>query len=81
MLAPLVTLMLVAVPAGHQVVWHNGLRKVLRATLPRSHRGPELPPTAHELHHRERSLRLRVAIELGWAVYLAGAVLAGMTIR
>lgn len=77
--ALLVTLLLLAVPIGHQVIWHNGLRKVLRA-VQRSH-GPELPPTAHERNHCERSLRLRVAVELGWALYLAGAVLAGVMIR
>jgi len=67
-----VTLFLLAVPAGHQMIWHNGWRKLLRAST--RFRGPELPPTAHERAHAARSFRLRVVIEAIWALYLFGAI-------
>jgi hypothetical protein len=78
MIALLVTLILIAVPIGHQAIWHNGLRKVLRAV---AGNGPELPPTEHEIKHARRGRRARVLIEIGWACYLAGAILIGMAFR
>jgi len=52
---------LLAVPTGHQVVSHRVLA-----------RGHE--PTRHELAHRARSRGLRIAANVAWFLYLAGAV-------
>lgn len=70
---------LLAIPAGHQVVSHRVLLKALRAVL-RPH-GPEVCPTPHELAHRDRPARLRLAADLGWLAYLAGVLLLAFLLR
>jgi hypothetical protein len=67
---------LLAVPAGHQVVSHRVLLKALRAVL-RPH-GPEVPPTPHELHHRDRPRRLRLLADAAWLSYLAGVLVLAL---
>jgi len=69
---------LLAVPAGHQVVSHRVLLKLLRAVRPY---GPEVPPTPHELRHRDRSPRLRRAADAGWLLYLAGVLVLALVLR
>lgn len=59
-----------AVPAAHQVLGHRvGLRAV-RTT-----------PTAHELRHRARPLRLRLAADAAWLTYLACVLVLAFVIR
>lgn len=70
---------LLAVPAWHQIVSHRVLRKALRA-VPRPH-GPEVCLTAHELRHRSRPARLRLAADLGWLLYLAGVLVLALVLR
>jgi hypothetical protein len=70
---------LLAVPAGHQVVDHRVLRRLLRAVSP-SH-GPEVCLTAHELAHASRPARLRLLADLGWLAYLASVLILALVLR
>jgi hypothetical protein len=42
---------------------------------------PELPPTPHELAHRSRSRRLRLAADAGWLAYLAATLVLAYVLR
>jgi hypothetical protein len=68
---------LLAVPAGHQVVSHRVLQKSLRAITS----GPEVSPTPHELRHQSRPLRLRLAADAGWILYLASVLVLALILR
>ncbi len=70
---------LLAVPAWHQIVSHRVLRKTLRAVFPQ--RGPEPCATVHELAHRSRPARLRLAADLGWLLYFAGVLVLALLLR
>ena len=74
-----IVLACLAVPAGHQAVSHRVILKSLRAVLRPD--GPEVAPTAHELAHRARSSRLRLAANAGWLAYLAGVLVLAYVIR
>jgi hypothetical protein len=67
----LVTLGLLAVPAGHLLWSHQALRRL-------SGSGPYVP-TGHERRHALRSRTARVAASLGWLAYMAGAVALGVS--
>lgn len=78
MLALAVTLALLMVPAGHQVVGHRVHRKFFRAV--RGH-SPEVQPTEHERRHGQRPPRQRLAVNLAWLGYLAVVLAAGLVLR
>jgi hypothetical protein len=63
-----VTLVLLAVPAGHQVWSHR--------VLQRGH-----APTAHELAHQSRPTWLRVLADVGWLVFLALTLAVALALR
>jgi len=67
----LVTLGLLAVPAGHLVWGHQGLRRLVG--------GGTYFLSAHERRHALRSAPARVASSLAWLVYIAGAVAIGVS--
>jgi hypothetical protein len=68
------TFLLLAVPAGHQVVGHKVHLKFLRLFQP----GLAVPATVHEHNHASRSRAVRAVADLGWLAYLAGALAAGL---
>jgi hypothetical protein len=68
MLALVVTLVFLALPAWHHIHGH----KVLR---------PGHAPTAHERAHAQRPMWLRLAANLAWLAYLAGSVAVGLLLR
>jgi hypothetical protein len=71
-LAVAVILVLLAVPLGHQVTGHRVHLRLLRRYA---------PLTPHELRHASRPRSLRLAADLGWLAYLAGAVAVALCLR
>jgi hypothetical protein len=68
MLALAVTLAFLVVPVVHHIRSHQVLR-------------PGHAPTAHELAHRARPLKLRAAANAAWLAYLAASLAVGLALR
>jgi hypothetical protein len=72
MRAVAVTLVLLAVPLGHQVIGHRVHLRLLRRYA---------PLTPHELRHATRSRPLRLAADGAWLAYLAGVLVLALCLR
>lgn len=72
MRAVAVTLVLLAVPLGHQVIGHRVHLRVLRRYA---------PLTPHELRHAGRSRPLRLLADGAWLAYLAGVLVLALCLR
>jgi hypothetical protein len=72
-------LLLLAVPAWHQVHSHHVHTRFLRAVS--DPHGPEVPPTQHERNHRSRPLAARIGADLFWVLYLFGVAVLGWALH